>query len=400
MEALWQSDLPGLPPPRRGKVRDVYDLGDALLIVATDRLSAYDHVLRPGIPGKGKILNQLSNFWFGRLSAVVPNHLLATDPADFPAALAALPRPAARAVRAGAQGAGGPLRVRGPRLSSPAAATGSTVQTGTVCGIPLPAGPRAGEPAARRRSSPRRPRPRRGTTRTSTSPPSQRGLGPELAARPARPHPRPLPARAPRTPPARDLILADTKFEFGHAVETGELLLIDEVLTPDSSRYWDVAHWLPGEEPASFDKQFVRNWLDESGWDKESPPPELPADVVRGTLERYVEAFRRITGRSRSCRARHQTRKPRCGFRADIIASHELRSPARRPPRHPSPAAARAVAPAAGDGAPGHRHRPSRPRRARGRHGGGRLCRRRPDHRGGVREPGGLLSGRLPRPHP
>ena len=95
----------------------------------------------------------------------------------------------------------------------------------------------------------------------------------------------------------RDLILADTKFEFGHAVDSGELLLIDEVLTPDSSRYWDLAHWLPGEEPASFDKQFVRNWLDASGWDRESPPPELPADVVAGTLDRYVEAFRRLTGR-------------------------------------------------------------------------------------------------------
>jgi phosphoribosylaminoimidazole-succinocarboxamide synthase len=94
----------------------------------------------------------------------------------------------------------------------------------------------------------------------------------------------------------RNLLLADTKFEFGHDVVSGELMLIDEALTPDSSRYWDIAHWRPGEEPASFDKQFVRNWLDESGWDKESPPPELPPDVVQGTLDRYVEAFRRITG--------------------------------------------------------------------------------------------------------
>ena len=96
---------------------------------------------------------------------------------------------------------------------------------------------------------------------------------------------------------AQDLLLADTKFEFGHAVDSGELLLVDEVLTPDSSRYWDVEHWVPGEEPVSFDKQYVRNWLDASGWDKESPPPELPAEVVQGTLDRYVEAFRRITGR-------------------------------------------------------------------------------------------------------
>jgi phosphoribosylaminoimidazole-succinocarboxamide synthase len=96
---------------------------------------------------------------------------------------------------------------------------------------------------------------------------------------------------------ARNLILADTKFEFGHALDTGELMLIDEVLTPDSSRYWDIANWLPGTEPTSFDKQFVRNWLDESGWDKESTPPELPDDVVRGTFERYLQAFQRLTGR-------------------------------------------------------------------------------------------------------
>jgi phosphoribosylaminoimidazole-succinocarboxamide synthase len=290
---LWESELPGLPPPRRGKVRDVYDLGDALLIVASDRLSAYDHVLRPGIPGKGKILNQLSNFWFSRLAGIAPNHLLATSPEDFPAALApfrdqlrgrAVLTRKARVVpfecvaRGFLAGSGYREYVRG----------------GTVCGIPLPEGlERASQlpepvftPATKAET---------GHDENVDFATMAAGVGEELAAA-LRGLTLALYRAGAEHAAGRNLILADTKFEFGHAVDTGELLLIDEVLTPDSSRYWDIAQWLPGQEPASFDKQFVRNWLDESGWDKESPPPELPEDVVRGTLDRYVEAFRRITG--------------------------------------------------------------------------------------------------------
>lgn len=298
MEVLWQSEIPGLPPPRRGKVRDVYDLGDALLIVASDRLSAYDHVLRPGIPGKGKILNQLSNFWFQRLSAVVPNHLLATDPADFPAAL----QPYRDRLR-GRSVLARKARVVPFECVARGFLAGSGyreyVQTGTVCGIPLPPGlQRASQlpapvftPATKAEE---------GHDENVDFAAVQSALGPELAAV-LRDLTLALYQAGAEHATGRNLILADTKFEFGHSVgmtgeKAGELLLIDEVLTPDSSRYWDIAQWLPGEEPASFDKQFVRNWLDESGWDKESPPPELPADVVRGTLERYVEAFRRITG--------------------------------------------------------------------------------------------------------
>jgi phosphoribosylaminoimidazole-succinocarboxamide synthase len=292
-QVLWQSDLPGLPPPRRGKVRDVYDLGDALLIVASDRLSAYDHVLRPGIPGKGKVLNQLSNFWFGRLSSGVPNHLLATDPADFPAALA----PFGDLLRGRAVLAR-KARVVPFECVARGFLAGSGyreyVKAGTVCGIPLPPGlERASQlpapiftPATKAEE---------GHDENVDLATVERALGPELAAT-LRDLTLALYQAGASHATSRNLILADTKFEFGHAVDTGELLLIDEVLTPDSSRYWDISNWLPGEEPASFDKQFVRNWLDESGWDKESPPPELPADVVRGTLDRYVEAFRRITG--------------------------------------------------------------------------------------------------------
>jgi phosphoribosylaminoimidazole-succinocarboxamide synthase len=290
---LWQSELPGLPPPRRGKVRDVYDLGDALLIVASDRLSAYDHVLRPGIPGKGKILNQLSNFWFGRPAGMVPNHLLATDPADFPATLAPhrdLLRGRAVLVRK--------ARVVPFECVARGFLAGSGyreyVKTGTVCGIPLPPGlDRASQlpepiftPATKAEE---------GHDENVDYATVERALGPALAAT-LRDLTLALYYAGAVHVSKRDLILADTKFEFGHALDTGELLLIDEVLTPDSSRYWDIEGWRPGQEPTSFDKQFVRNWLDESGWDKESPPPTLPEDVVRGTLDRYVEAFRRITG--------------------------------------------------------------------------------------------------------
>ncbi|HSK79608.1 MAG TPA: phosphoribosylaminoimidazolesuccinocarboxamide synthase [Thermoanaerobaculia bacterium] len=293
-EALWQSELPGLPLPRRGKVRDVYDLGEALLIVATDRLSAYDHVLRPGIPGKGKILNQLSNFWFGLLADVIPNHLLATEPEDFPAALA----PFADALRGRAV-----LARKARVIPFECVARGYLAgsgfreyrKSGTVCGIPLPPGlDRASRlphpiftPATKAEE---------GHDENVDFETVERAVGAGLAAG-MRDLTLALYRRGAAHAAERDLILADTKFELGHALDTGELLLIDEVLTPDSSRYWEVAFWSPGTEPASFDKQYVRNWLDETGWDKESPPPGLPEDVVRGTLDRYVEAFRRITGR-------------------------------------------------------------------------------------------------------
>jgi phosphoribosylaminoimidazole-succinocarboxamide synthase len=293
-KALWQSDLPGLPPPRRGKVRDVFDLGNALLIVASDRLSAYDHVLRPGIPGKGKVLNQLSNFWFGHLAGTFPNHLLATEPEDFPAVLAPF-----RKILRGRSVLARKARVVPFECVARGYLAGSGFReyerTGTVCGIRLPAGLRRASrlpepiftPATKAEA---------GHDENVDFATVERAVGGELAAT-LRDSTLKLYNLGAEHAAAQDLLLADTKFEFGHAVDSGELLLVDEVLTPDSSRYWDVKYWIPGEEPVSFDKQYVRNWLDASGWDKESPPPELPAEVVQGTLERYVEAFRRITGR-------------------------------------------------------------------------------------------------------
>jgi phosphoribosylaminoimidazole-succinocarboxamide synthase len=326
LEAVWRTELAGLPPPRRGKVRDVYDLGDVILLVATDRLSAYDHVLRPAIPGKGKVLTQLSSFWFERLADLVPHHLLATDPADFPAA----------ARRHSALLAGRAVLVRKAAVVPfECVARGYLAgsgfreyrQSGRVCGLELPPGLQLASRLPRPLFTPAT-KAEVGHDENVDFAAVAAAVGEPLAER-LRRLTLALYDRGAAWAAERDLILADTKFEFGiraaaaggngsgksarppesgaraaagaagaSGAEVAErLLLIDEALTPDSSRYWDAAHWRPGEEPVSFDKQFVRNWLDASGWDRQSPPPELPAEVVLGTRQRYVEAFRRLTGR-------------------------------------------------------------------------------------------------------
>ena len=291
--AVSHTELPALPPPKRGKVRDVYDLGDRLLIVATDRLSAYDHVLSPGIPDKGKILNQLSAFWFARLADVVPHHLLATDPAAFPE-----PLPALAPLLAGRSALVRRARVVPFECVARGYLAGSGykeyVAGGGVCGIALPPGlvraSRLPEPIFTPAT-----KAEVGHDENVTFERMAADAGAELAAR-LRDLTLTLYRRAAAHAAAQGLILADTKFEFG-TTDAGELLLIDEALTPDSSRYWDAAQWRPGSEPVSFDKQYVRNWLDASGWDHQAPPPALPDEVVRGTRERYLEAFRRLTGR-------------------------------------------------------------------------------------------------------
>jgi phosphoribosylaminoimidazole-succinocarboxamide synthase len=289
--AVWNTRIPGLPEPRRGKVRDVYDLGDRLLIVATDRLSAYDHVLRPPIPGKGRILTQLANFWFERTKDLIDNHLLATEVADFPAALAAHAALLdGRAVIARkAEVVAFECVARGYLAGS---AFREYRESGRVCGLALPPGlERASRlpepiftPATKAET---------GHDENVSFEHLAGAVGVDTAAR-LRQLTLDLYRFAARHAEERGLLLADTKFEFGWA--DGRLILIDEALTPDSSRYWEASDWRPGSEPASFDKQFVRNWLDASGWDHESAPPELPAEVVAGTLARYAEAFRRLTG--------------------------------------------------------------------------------------------------------
>ena len=289
--SVWRTELAGLPEPKRGKVRDIYDLGEHLLIVACDRISAYDHVLQPGIPGKGKILNQLTNFWFEHFSGDVRNHLVATDPADFPAELA----PHADVLRHRS------VLVRKAEVvpfecvaRGYLAGSGFKEYTagGTVCGIALPDGlVRASKlpepiftPATKAET---------GHDENVTYEFMEADLGPELSQS-LRDLTLDIYRRGSERAAEAGILLADTKFEFGKI--DGELVLIDEVLTPDSSRFWERDQWSPGTEPISLDKQFVRNWLDDCGWDHESTPPELPDEVVSGTLDRYAEAYRRITG--------------------------------------------------------------------------------------------------------
>lgn len=289
---LQSTRLEGLPEPARGKVRDVYDLGETLLLVACDRISAYDHVLRPGIPGKGKILNQLTVFWMERLADILPHHLLAIEPEDFPA-------PARRHADV--------LRGRAVLARKAAVVPFECVargylagsgfreyqRDGTVCGLRLPAGlvraDRLPEPIftpATKAVDGHDENVDLATVAAATG---------ETLAATLRDLTLRLYAAGRDHAAERGLLLADTKFELGHVGD--ELILVDEALTPDSSRYWEAAEWTPGREPVSFDKQYVRNWLDDAGWDHESPPPELPESVVRGTLDRYLEAFRRLTDR-------------------------------------------------------------------------------------------------------
>ncbi len=289
--AVWSTEIAGLRSPKRGKVRDVYDLGDQLLIVATDRLSAYDHVLRPAIPQKGKILTQLANFWFERTSHLVPNHLVATETADFPAEVAAH-----HALLEGRTILARKAEVIPFECVARGYLAGSAYReyraAGTVCGSALPPGLVRASRLAEPIFTP--------ATKAETGHDENvdfghlaGALGEDLAGR-LRDLTLELYADASRHAESCGLLLADTKFEFGWVED--ELVLIDEVLTPDSSRYWDAAAWQPGTEPVSFDKQFVRDWLDRSGWDHESEPPQLPVEVVVGTRDRYAEAFRRLTG--------------------------------------------------------------------------------------------------------
>jgi phosphoribosylaminoimidazole-succinocarboxamide synthase len=291
-EAVLETSLPGLPPPRRGKVRDVYDLGDRLLLVATDRISAFDCVLSPGIPDKGKILTQLSNFWFRRFAEVVPNHLIETDALRFPEPLAAhAPVLSGRSV----------LARKCSVVPFECVARGYLAgsgwkeyrESGSVCGIPLPKGLREADrlpeaiftPATKAES---------GHDINISFEAMASAAGAELSAR-LKALTLELYRRAAAYAAGCGIVLADTKFEFG-LDGSGAVVWIDEALTPDSSRFWPSDTWRPGGSPPSFDKQFVRDFLEKTGWNKTPPAPVLPVDVVAGTRARYVEAYERLTG--------------------------------------------------------------------------------------------------------
>jgi phosphoribosylaminoimidazole-succinocarboxamide synthase len=290
---LLDSRLAGLVPHASGKVRDIFDLGDTLLLVATDRISAFDYVLGSGIPDKGKVLTQLSAFWFERTSPIVANHVLSLNVADYPSEL----------LRYAETLAGRSMLVRKTNpVPLECVARGylsgsgwkEYSASGRVCGIPLPAGLRESDrlpepiftPATKATS---------GHDINISEEDAARLVGSDLVNQ-LRSLTLALYNHGVEHAESRGIILADTKFEFGR-LPSGELILIDEVMTPDSSRYWPKDQYAPGGPQPSFDKQFVRDYLEAIRWNKQPPVPSLPDDVVLRTREKYVEAFRRLTSR-------------------------------------------------------------------------------------------------------
>jgi phosphoribosylaminoimidazole-succinocarboxamide synthase len=299
--ALLTTNLGAIPLLGRGKVRDLYaiesaDQGSALLLVATDRISAFDHVLATGIPGKGKILTQISLFWFELLSGLVPNHLITADVNEFPAAL----RPYAGQLEGRSM-----LVRRAEMFPVECVARGYLAGSGwkeyqanrTVCGIPLPAGLLDGSRLPEPIFTPATKSHDGAHDENIAYAATVALIGAADAAR-LRDLTLDIYRKAAKHAEACGLILADTKFEFGKTAEG--IILADEVLTPDSSRFWERAAWKPGGAQASFDKQFVRDYLESIHWNKQAPAPGLPDEVVERTQAKYLEAFRRLTGRNLS----------------------------------------------------------------------------------------------------
>lgn len=289
MTALLATNLPF--PVRRGKVRDVYDLGEHLLIVATDRISAFDVVMDQGIPGKGRILTQVANFWFDTTKDLIPNHLVATRVEDYPSSL----HPFATQLE------GRSILVRRAKVvpiecvvRGYLAGSGLKEYTssGTVCGIPLPVGLRMADPLPEPIFTP--------STKAEVGHDENINfdrmvsiVGHDLSAR-LRDLSLALYKRGVEVAKVKGILLADTKFEFGQ-LEDGTLILIDEALTPDSSRYWLMDQYRPGVNPPSLDKQFLRDYLETlSSWNKQPPPPPLPEPIIAGVLERYRDLASRF----------------------------------------------------------------------------------------------------------
>jgi len=296
LPALTETELAPLTLYARGKVRDIYTVGEQLLLVATDRISAFDHVLANGIPGKGKVLTQLSLFWFKFLQDIVPNHLITADLNQYPKELAAYRDELEGRSMLVKRAQMFPVEcvVRGYLSGS---GWKDYKATGAVCGIQLPSG---------LLESDRLPEPI--FTPASKSLDGEHDLnisfddmvarvGAHTAER-LRDLTLAIYSKASAYAEQRGLILADTKFEFGHAAEG--IILADEVLTPDSSRFWPRDLYAPGGPQPSFDKQFVRDYLESIQWNKQAPAPALPPDVVARTQEKYLEAFRLLTGTSLS----------------------------------------------------------------------------------------------------
>ncbi len=291
MSAMMQTNLKSLPLIHRGKVRDIYAVGDdKLLVVQTDRLSAFDVVLDDPIPGKGRILTAMSNFWFGKLGGMMTNHMTDIDPVSVVAPDERDQVEGRSVVVKKLKPLGIEAIVRGYMIG-----TGwlEYQKTGTVSGVPLPTGiPKAGK-----------------LPEVMFTPSTKAAVGDhdenitfeqagkivgEDVARQVRDMAVSLYSAAAEYAATKGILIADTKFEFG-LDEQGKVYLIDEILTPDSSRFWPAASYATGSSPPSFDKQFVRDWLDAQPWDKKAPAPRLPEDIARKTAEKYHEALRLLT---------------------------------------------------------------------------------------------------------
>jgi phosphoribosylaminoimidazole-succinocarboxamide synthase len=293
---VLQTTLGARRPDRQGKVRDIYDFGDQLVIVATDRISAFDYVLGSGIPDKGRMLSQMSAFWFARTRGIVDNHLLSTNPADYPAEA----RQAADLLKGRSM-----LVKRAEPLPIECVARGylsgsgwkDYVAAGEVCGHKLPAGLRESDrlptviftPATKAQS---------GHDINISDDQAAQMVGQPVLER-VRDLTLRLYADGAAHAESRGIIVADTKFEFG-TLPDGTIIVIDEMLTPDSSRFWPQDTYSPGGPQPSFDKQFVRDYLETIRWNKQPPVPSLPDEVVTGTRGKYLDAFRRLTGQELS----------------------------------------------------------------------------------------------------
>ncbi|SNX58873.1 phosphoribosylaminoimidazole-succinocarboxamide synthase [Nitrosomonas ureae] len=289
LSALFETTIKSLPFLHRGKVRDIYAVGDdKLLIVQTDRLSAFDVILPTAVPGKGKILTALSHFWFQKLAHILPNHLTGIAPESM----------VAESEREQVRDRAFVIQRLKP-LPIEAIVRGYVVgsgwkdyqQTGAICGIPLPSGLKLADKlpgGAIFTPSTKAPAGAHDENIALTEVEQQLGkaLSEEVSAKAIQ-----LYTEAADYALQRGIIIADTKFEFG-LDDAGELYLIDEVLTPDSSRFWPVSQYQPGQNPPSFDKQFVRDWLEKQDWNKKAPAPELPQDILQQTVEKYQEALR------------------------------------------------------------------------------------------------------------
>jgi phosphoribosylaminoimidazole-succinocarboxamide synthase len=289
-QTILQTHLPF--PKRQGKVRDVYDLGEHLLIVATDRISAFDCVMPNGIPEKGQILTRLSLFWFERTRSIIPNHLVAWDVTDFP-----------RSVRSFAdQLTGRSMLVRKTEVIPIECVTRGYLagsgwkeyqQTQSICCVKLPKGLRQCDKLPQPIFTPAT-KSQTGHDQNISFEQMKKQIDVNLSERLRQVSLR-IYQESSDYARSRGVIIADTKFEFGQLPD-GSVILIDEVLTPDSSRFWPASDYQPGQDQPSFDKQFVRNWLEQQPWDKTPPAPVLPEDVVQGTRRRYIEAYERLTG--------------------------------------------------------------------------------------------------------